>query len=137
ERTNDRPGRPEDVAAVPRPPAADLVLRRRERPAVRVPDQQLHPACADDRENLQVSMAGRVVFQMDQTKLAYQILLRDERKRGEDSSVDRDQRLRARRHRQEGAWSGAEPQRDLANPQPDAFRENPHFSGIESAKTAG
>ena len=135
-RPNDRAGRPEDVAAVPRPAASDLVLRRRERQAVRVPDQQLHPACADDRENLQMSMAGRIVLQMDQTKPAYQILLRDERQRGEDSSVDRDQRLRARRHRQEGTRAGAEPQRNLANSQPHAFREDPYFSGIERAKTA-
>ncbi len=59
-----------------------------------------------------------------------------QRQRGEDSSVDRDQRLRARRHRQEGTRAGAEPQRNLANSQPDAFRENPYFSGIERAKIA-
>ena len=93
---------PKTSRLYPDPLRRDLVLRRRERPEVRVPDQQLHPACADDRENLQMSMAGRIVLQMDQTKFAYQILLRDERQRGEDSSVDRDQRLRARRHRQEG-----------------------------------
>jgi hypothetical protein len=52
-RPNDRPGRPEDVASVPRPSASDLVLRRRERPAVCVLDQQLHPARTDDRETLQ------------------------------------------------------------------------------------
>src|SRR3954462_2688370 len=75
ERPDDRAGRPEDVAAVPGPAAAGLVLRRQERQAARVPDQQLHPACADDRESLQMSMASRVVLQMDQTELAYQVLL--------------------------------------------------------------
>jgi transposase len=32
---------------------------------------------------------------------------------------------------------GVEPQRNLANSQPHAFREDPYFSGIERAKTAG
>ena len=127
ERPNDRSRGPEDVAALPRPPAPCRVLRRRERPEVRVPDQQFHTACVDDRKTLQVSMAGRAVFQMDQTEFAYQSLLRNERQRGENSSVDRDQRLRARGHRQKGTRCRTQPQRNLANPQPDAFRENPYF----------
>ena len=32
--------------------------------------------------------------------------------------------------------AGSEPQRNLANSQPDAVRENPYFSGIERVKNA-
>jgi hypothetical protein len=117
-------------------PASRRVLRRRERTEVRVPDQQLQSACVDDRKTLQVSMAGRAVFQMDQIEFVYQILLRHERQRRENSSVDRDQRLRARGHRQEGTRGRPQPQRNFANPQPDALREKPSFSGVERVKTA-
>ena len=102
ERSDDRAGGPKDVAAVSGPIASHRVPRRRNRPAVRVPDQQPHPARTDHCKALQVSMASGVVLQMDQTAFAHQILLWHERQRGEDSSVDRDQRLRARGHREEG-----------------------------------
>ncbi len=62
ERPDDRAGGPEDVAASPRPPASRRVLRRRERPEVCVPDQQLLSACVDDCKTLQMSMASRVCF---------------------------------------------------------------------------
>src|SRR5205823_2347559 len=107
-----------------------------ERSALRVPHQQLRPPRVDDRAALQMSMASRAVLQMDQAAFTYQILLRHERQRGEDSSVDCDQRLCARGHREEGTRGPTELDRNLANSQPGVVRENPYFSGFERSKRA-
>ena len=62
-----------------------------------------------------MSLAGRAVLQMDQTESENQNILRYIAERGEDSGLDRHQRLRACGHRSEGAQTRQKSRRDLAN----------------------
>src|ERR1035438_6189373 len=52
-------------------------------------DQQLLSASLDHRRALQATLASGAVLQMDQTALAHQGLLRHQRKRSQDTNLDR------------------------------------------------
>ena len=90
-------------------------------------DQQLHPASADHRPDLQATLAGGTVLQMDQTASADQSLLRYQRERGEDANLDRSVGLRAGGDRAQTPGAGGQLVPDSTNSQPYAFRENTHF----------
>ena len=62
-------------------------------------NQQLRVASAHHRRALSLSLASRVVLQMDQAASENQILLRHLGERSQNPGVDRRQRLRARRDR--------------------------------------
>ena len=64
-------------------------LRCRNRQATEVSHQQLRAAGTYDRTDLQVPLAGGIVFQMDQAALTHQVILRHEPERREDSDLDR------------------------------------------------
>src|SRR5688572_8094441 len=76
------------------------IQRPRDRQTTGLPDQQLCPLGNHYHRALSMSVAGRVVFQMDQATSSYQILLRYLRECGQDSSVDRSLGLPAGGHRQ-------------------------------------
>src|SRR4249920_1205024 len=65
--------------------------------------KQLCPAGSDHYSALPLSLAGRVVLQVDQATSAYQSFLRHHRERGQNSNLDRDLGLRAHSHRQKTA----------------------------------
>jgi len=67
------------------------------------------------------------VLQMDQAAPADQGLLRHQRKRGEDSDLDRGVDVRAGGDRAQAAAAGGQPVPDSTDSQPHAFRENAHF----------
>ena len=69
----------------------------------RLLDQQHLAARVVDLRTLQEPLAGRTVFQVDQTASAHQAFPRQQRERGEDANLVRHCHLRADRHRQEGA----------------------------------
>ena len=73
--------------------------------------------------------------QMDQTASADQSVLWHDRQRREDPSLDRDQRLRARGHREKGTADRTQLVRNVASPQPHPVRENPAVSRPHHAKT--
>jgi len=95
QRSNHRPGGREVVATASRTLAARGVLRCRQRPAVRLSDEQLRAASAHHPGPVHVPLAGRTVLQVDQAASANQSFLRHEHQRGEDASPDRHQRVRA------------------------------------------
>ena len=87
--------------------APHSLLRRQSRQAVCVLNQQLRFACGDDRRAVQIAVADRIIFQMDQTAPANQNVLRHESERRQNSNLDRGFRLPARRHRETTARPSA------------------------------
>jgi len=67
------------------------------------------------------------VLQMDQATSADQGILRNQRERGEDSTLDRRQRRCARRHRPQTARTGGHSLNTPTDSQPDSFREDAHL----------
>ena len=108
-RSNHRPDDPSIRERLSGPYAADKILRRRKRQNPGIPDQRFHPAGTDDCPTLSLSLVGGVVLQMDQAAPAHQIIFRNVRKCSQDSSLDRDLRLRASGHHQKTAQTGGEP----------------------------
>jgi hypothetical protein len=98
--------------------------------AVRLFDQQLHIAGDRHRGTLQMPLAGGIVLQMDQATSADQGILRHQRERGEDSSLDRDFRVRSRRNCQEKIKFGSESLHNFTDFECDTIRKNAHFAGV-------
>src|SRR4030042_6789252 len=67
---------------------------------------------------------------MDQATPAHQGVLWDERKRGENSNLDRDLHLRARGDCQKTVETRSEPLHNSTDFEHHTFRENPHFAGL-------
>jgi Transposase DDE domain len=96
----------------------------RERQGAGIFDQSLRPSLLDHSRPLQKSMAGGVVFQMDQAAPADQAVLWDLRECGEDADMDRRVGLRAGGHRQEAARAGCHTLHIDAGPFGDNIRKN-------------
>jgi len=88
------------------------------------------PAGGHHLRAVSLSLADRVVLQVDQATFANQSLLRQHGQRSEDPNLDRHQHLRARRHYEKGTGHRPQPLRNFANPECHAFRKNPYFSGL-------
>src|SRR5271165_848012 len=101
--------------------------RDREEPGV--PYQQLSAAHPDDRATVSVPLAGRVVFQVDQTTSAHQKVLRPLAQRGEDATLDRHLRVRAAGDYSQALGSGTQPLSHGTNSEPQFVRENASFTG--------
>jgi hypothetical protein len=93
-----------------------------------LPLQQFSFASSYHRGTLQVPMADRIVFSMDQTTSAHQILLWDLGKRGEDSNLDSYLCLCPGGDNQKEAEFRDEPLHFFANPYRNGFRENSDFT---------
>ena len=100
-------------------------------------DQPLAAACADRLPALQVPMAGRVIFQMDQVTSANQSVLWDQRERRQISSVDRRFHLRSGRDCEKTAQSRPQSLHNFADSQSDVIRKKADFTGTfrDSAST--
>ena len=106
------------------------LLRRREQPTFVFSDQQHAIARSNDRGALQVSLADRIIFQMDQTAPANQEVFRHERERREIANLDRDQCLPARSNPEKGTWHQTHTLRNPTGFEPDPIRENPFKSSV-------
>ena len=121
QRSDDHPSGAQDFASLSGSASSRGVLRRRARQAFGIFDQQLRAFGTHNRTTLSVSLAGGTVFQVDQTKLADQEVLRQLRQRPEDSSVDCGQRLRPGGYPQEGVEARPQPHRNSPNSERDPF----------------
>src|SRR3989338_79674 len=92
-------------------------------------DQHLSSAVSDDRPTLQMSLAGRTLFQMDQAASSDKTFLWNFRECRENSSVDRRLNLRAGCDYEEAIEPGGEPLHNFTDLERDRFRENAHFTG--------
>src|SRR5271170_5121355 len=83
------------------------VHRSEDPQAPRILDQSVRLARFEHRRLISLPLAGGAFLQMDQAAPADQGVLRNFRKRGEDTNLDRHLGLRPRRHRQEAAEPAA------------------------------
>jgi hypothetical protein len=102
-------------------PSSNRLLRRRDKRKIRIPNKQLCPASLDDCSTLQMPLANRNLFQMDQTISENQDLLWNFRERSEDPNLDCHQHLCSDRNRQERTQDRVEFERNPANSQHCTF----------------
>ena len=112
------------IAGLSRCSSSNRLFRHRDKQEVHLSNKQLWTASFDNRSALQVPLADRNIFQMDQTIPANQDVLRNFRECREDSNLDSHQHLRFGRNRQERTQNRAEFGRNLANSQHCPFRES-------------
>jgi len=89
-----------------------------------VSDQQLQSVTMDDCKAIQISLADRTVFQMDQTAPSKKSFLRHHTQRRQDSGVDSNKRLCAGYHTEKGTRLRSQHVRDFTGFGCNAFREN-------------
>ena len=82
--------------------------------------------------DLQVALAGGIVFQMDQTASADQGLLRHQRERREDPDLDAVSRLRAGRHHPQALGAGGQPLPDSTDFQRTLFEKTPILQALQA-----
>ena len=102
----------------------DQILRQPDRQNLPFPNQQFFDPRTNRRRALPVSMAGGIVFQMDQTTPENQILLWHVRECGEESDLDRYLGLCACGHHQKTTQPQNRPLHNITDFESDAFREN-------------
>ena len=105
------------------------LLRFKEKQNACVSDQQLPPTRQNDCRPLSFPLAGGTVFQMDQAASPDQGILRHNRKRREDSDLDRHFHLCPRRHREENLETRSKSLHNSASAECFSFWENAHLSG--------
>jgi hypothetical protein len=116
--------------------SSNRLLRRRDKQKIHIPNKQLCSSGLDNCSTLQMPLADRNLFQMDQTLSENQDILRNFRERGEDSNLDCHQRLRSGRNRQERTQDQTEFERNLANSQHCTFRETPYYTSTYEKRFA-
>ena len=98
--------------------APDQIHRSANRQTPGISHQQFCPRRPRHRQTLQISLAGRVVLQMDQAASAHQSVLRHLRKRRQIANLDRSVSLRSRCHRQKAPRAPGDPLRNSTNFEP-------------------
>jgi len=98
-------------------------------------DQPPQPVGAKHRRSLSLSLANRIVLQMDQTASAYQVFLRYFRERGQVSNLDRSISLRSGRHPEKAAEHHRFALRNATNLKPHYVRENGSKSTVGTHAT--
>jgi len=106
--------------------SANQLLRPRYKQKTRISNQQLCPAGSDNCPTLQVPLADRNLFQMDQAVPTNQNIFRHHQERSEDSNLDCYQRLCFGGYCQERTQNRVEFERNRANSQHYAFRASAH-----------
>ena len=124
QRPNNQTDRTEEFKAVSRTTETNRISRHRTQQTLCVSNQQLYVGCVDNYRTVQVPMADRTVFQMDQTTPANQIILRHFHQRRQDPDMDRNQYICACSNYQKRVENSAKSCRNPANSQHSPFREN-------------
>src|SRR5271157_2390750 len=129
-RSNHSPDRTQELASLSGAPAAHSLLRRRERLAPDLSQQQFSTPRPDHRATLPGPLASRIVLPLDQTTSAYPGLLRHFAERREDPSVGGDLGLCSGGHLEKATRPRPEPTRNPANSEYHDFRKKPNFTGL-------
>jgi len=116
------------ITGLPCCSSSNWLLRHRDKQQIRVFNKQLCSASFDNCTALQIPLANRNLFQMDQAIPAYQNIFRYYQERSEDSNLDCYQRLRSGCDCQERTRNQAEFGRNLANSQHCTFRESSYYT---------
>jgi len=135
QRPNHPIDRPEKFGFLSRTFATDSLCRYRTRQAFLLFDQQFQPVTQNDCSLVQVPLANRIVFQMDQAASSDQGLLRHNAQCSQDPGVDRHQRLCAGCYPEKRTRSAGQHVRNTSGFGCYAFRENtrkkPVFCGSQ------
>jgi hypothetical protein len=116
------------ITGLPCGSPANQLFRHRYKQKIRIFNKQLYSASFDNCVTLQMPLADRNLFQMDQAIPANQNIFRNYRKRSEDSNLDCYQRLCSGRNCQERTRNRTEFERNPANSQHCTFRESPYYT---------
>ena len=108
--------------------SSNRLLRHRDKQKIHISNEQLYSASLDNCSTLQVPVADRNFFQMDQTVSANQDVLWNQYQRRKDSNLDSHQHLRSCRNRQERTQNRTEFERNSANSQHCTFRESLYYT---------
>jgi hypothetical protein len=108
--------------------SSNKLLRYQDKEKIRIFNEQLFSASFDNCPTLQMPLADRNLFQMDQAMPAYQNIFWHYRERSEDSNLDCHQRLRSGSDYQERTQNQAEFGQNLANSQHCTFRESSYYT---------
>ena len=110
--------------------AADSLFRCYPKQMVGIFNQQLYAPRVNYRSALSVSLADRIILQMDQATSSNQSLLWHERQCRQDSDLDRHHRLCDDRNRQKATEVGTESLHNSTDFKRHSFRKNPDFRGF-------
>ena len=127
-RPNDNAQRLLCIAGLSCCSSSNRLLRCRDKQKIRIFNEQLYSASSYNRSALQMPLADRNLFQMDQAISANQNVFWHYRKRRQDPNMDCHQRLRFGSDCQEGTENRVEFGRNLANSQHCTFRESPYYT---------
>ena len=92
--------------AIPGQTSQSQILRWAKTSGVFVPVEQFHFASLSHRRALQMPLASRTVFQMDQATLTDKIFLWHQSKRGQNSNMDRSICIRTGRYHKKATQAG-------------------------------
>src|SRR5216117_965741 len=127
-RSDDCCDRTLNISALPGETAPGRICRCDDPEALFLPDQQLCTSSTDNYSALQMQMASGTVLQVDKTAPAHQSLLRNHGECRQDSSLDRNLRLRVGGDSQKAAQFGPQPLHNSTDFEPHAFLESPNFT---------
>jgi len=131
-RTHLRPGGPVDRnpqrQRLPRPDPKSPLSGSGKEQDLGLPDQQFQPARFDYSGTVSPALAGRIVFQVDQTAPENQGVLRDLGQCGEDADLDRDNRIRTDRGTPGALANRGQPVHNATDLELDDIRESKFIS---------
>ena len=130
--SNDSFDRPEKFGLLSRTAATYSLCRYRTGQTFSVPDQQLQPVTMDDCTAIQISLADRIVFQMDQTASSDQSFLRYHNQCRQDSGMDCHQCLCAGSNPEKRTRHRSQHVRNSTGFGCHAFRENTRKKSVSS-----
>ena len=117
-------------------PSSNRLLRYRDKQKVHISNKQFYFGGLDNCSTLQVPLADRTLFQMDQTIPANQDVLRHQFQCRKDTNLDSHQHLCSGHNRQERTQNRAEFGRNPANSQHRTFRESLYYTSTYKTRFA-
>src|SRR6266446_6227859 len=127
QRSNHCPDWPLNINALSHRLAPSSLLLSRNRPTISAANQQLFYPRVDGCRSVSLSMANRIVLQMDQTTSSNQEFFRHFRQQRQDPSLDCHHCLRVSSSSQEALGTEVRSLHFVTDPQSHPFRQNPHF----------
>ena len=127
-RSNSQAYRVEKQKNLPSKTSSSKISRPGNRQSLCISNQQFHSACINYNLIVSLSVAGRVVFQMDQAAPANQEFFRNIPKRSEVSNLDSYLRLCARRHNEEASQPPRKPLHNFTDFKCLGFRKSCNLS---------
>lgn len=127
-RSNDYLAYSQSKTRLPATPTTNEISRYRKQQKTGIHDQQLRFTCIDHRRTLQISIASRVVLQMDKTASSYQTFLRHIRERSKNTIMDYHLCIRSSRNCEKKTQHRSFTLHNITDTKPDSLRKNTNRS---------